>query len=794
MIPNTVTSVQYVSNGTTTAFAFANKVFQAQDLAITAIDLSGNLYSFTFTSGSKFANNTLGLTATISNVDVDTGCTVTLSAPLASSWQFDIRSAIAETQLTSIKNQGAFLPDLHEEAFDKLTRELQDLRRLCYQFGIHGPDIEATPWTQLPNAAGRANQVLAFDGNGLPQVVTVNGTGTNGSNAVQLSASNPAIIVPATNLGVVTSFATAVGQCSLYSGLNNVTGAAAWSISALNNCTATVTAQGAYAFSALTGLSGSATIQAVYLGNVYTITITIAASVAGAAGAAGPAGPTGPQGSPGSGTSAISISLQNPALGIVGYANGTYPSSSLPVGGQAYVYSGGTLVNSSCTWSAVAANCTGTVNTATNTPVAGPIGYYQVTALSASVGTLTISAVYQGTTFTATFTVNVIPGGYAITNNHATYTPTFEGLVVYDSTDGQLWRYHSGAWTTVVPAVNITGTIVGTQIANGTITTANIAANTITAANIQANTITSTQIAANTISSNQILAGSIVAASLGVSQLAAISANLGTVTAGIVQNSGGSAKFDLNNGFIEFNNGTYMKVSGVGFGAGGNYLEWYGPTQSAASNFVACTDALGIYWIKTDGTSYFGGTTKNPVLVNTYKGSAAAVEVIPVNSSKVIIEIYGGGGPGGNGFGTSCTGAGGGGGGAGGYCKKTLTLNSGNWGQTMNVSTLLAGNNATVTSGTFTVTTLTANEGNAGANATSNIAPGGGGSGGTATNGDVNTTGGAGGNGATGQVGGTGGVGITGNTLTGNSGGHGAAYNGAGIGAATVAQVVFTYY
>jgi hypothetical protein len=75
-------------------------------------------------------------------------------------------------------------------------------------------------------------------------------------------------------------------------------------------------------------------------------------------------------------------------------------------------------------------------------------------------------------------------------------------------------------------------TITAGQIAANTITSNEIAANTITAAEIAANTITASEIAANTITAGEIQAGAIGATEISVTNLAAISADLGTVTAG----------------------------------------------------------------------------------------------------------------------------------------------------------------------------------------------------------------------------------------------------------------------
>ena len=144
-----------------------------------------------------------------------------------------------------------------------------------------------------------------------------------------------------------------------------------------------------------------------------------------------------------------------------------------------------------------------------------------------------------------------------------------------------------------------------------------------------------------------------------MTSLSAISANVGTLNAGILQNSGGSAIFNLNSGYIEFNNGSYMKVSGVGFGAGSNYLEWYGPTVSSASNFAACTDANAIYYLKTNGQAYFAGQV-NPIIVRNLSGTGT--EYVPYGCTYVTAVLIGAGGGGASSnSGARPTGGGGGG-------------------------------------------------------------------------------------------------------------------------------------
>ncbi|WP_168371558.1 hypothetical protein [Sphingomonas sp. Leaf257] len=128
-------------------------------------------------------------------------------------------------------------------------------------------------------------------------------------------------------------------------------------------------------------------------------------------------------------------------------------------------------------------------------------------------------------------------------------------------------------------------------------------------------TINGGRITTGSVTANQIAANTITADRLNVTSLSALSANIGDVTAGVVRNASGSAKFDLNAGRIIFDNGSVMKVSGNGFGSSGQFIEWFGPRKA---NLADCTEANASYYLKTDGSSYFGGslsagTTKNAI-------------------------------------------------------------------------------------------------------------------------------------------------------------------------------------
>lgn len=270
------------------------------------------------------------------------------------------------------------------------------------------------------------------------------------------------------------------------------------------------------------------------------------------------------------GTSASSASLTRESQSLFAYANGNVVSFA-SANGFMKIFSGNTDVTATATsFSATASGCTGTINTADNTPVNGQVkGYYQITAMSADTATLTLSATYSGTTFTKIYTITKTRGGYEIVAT-LPIADNFIGRVVYLTTDGRLYRNTTGAagtggWTTAVPstdisgtltsaqidslaasqitgqlsdtqlaaiaAAKVTGTITGTQIADGAITTAKITAGAITSNQIAANTIVAADIAAGTITASEISSGAITTAKLAAGAVTADQIAANTITA-----------------------------------------------------------------------------------------------------------------------------------------------------------------------------------------------------------------------------------------------------------------------
>ena len=141
----------------------------------------------------------------------------------------------------------------------------------------------------------------------------------------------------------------------------------------------------------------------------------------------------------------------------------------------------------------------------------------------------------------------------------------------------------------IAAGLNVTG-ITADQIAAGTITANEIAANTITANEIAANTITANEIAAGTITSSEISAGAVTADKISVTNLAAISADLGVVNIGGASNGSGvlNIKDGSGNIIIKGDNAGHhyydtggtelIRVDSDGlkaYGTGGNTIKFY---------------------------------------------------------------------------------------------------------------------------------------------------------------------------------------------------------------------------
>jgi len=108
-------------------------------------------------------------------------------------------------------------------------------------------------------------------------------------------------------------------------------------------------------------------------------------------------------------------------------------------------------------------------------------------------------------------------------------TGNFTGRTVMLTSDGKLYRYASGAFTSVVAAADITGAIATAQIATDAITAALIAAGAVGSSELAAGSVIAGKIAALSIVAGDIAAGAITAG-----KIAALSITAGDIAANAI--------------------------------------------------------------------------------------------------------------------------------------------------------------------------------------------------------------------------------------------------------------------
>lgn len=277
---------------------------------------------------------------------------------------------------------------------------------------------------------------------------------------------NESAVVAADSLGVVSSFASAAGNLVVKTGNNVVSSGVTYSVVSSTNMTISINSSGAFSVTAMSANTATAILRAVYDGQTFDKIFSLAKALAGVQGATG-SGTAGPAGSAG-----ISGYLTNEAVSLFAYADGTVTSYSGATG-SFKVFSGNTDVSSNFTLTAQSNPNAIVINFTNQTyTVTGGLDPNEDTA-SVTIRA-TGSGAYAGTILDKVFWIGKIKGGYEIVSTLPT-TNLFIGRVVFLNSDEKLYRYATGGWTSVVPAVDISGQIVAAQIASGAITTAKFA-------------------------------------------------------------------------------------------------------------------------------------------------------------------------------------------------------------------------------------------------------------------------------------------------------------------------------
>lgn len=115
MTVNTISSIaEFVTNGVTTNYPFYFKFLANEDLVVTYISPAG------VSSVLK-----LGTHYTVNGVGTDGGGSIATATALAGPGQLVVSREMDAFQQTSLRNQGKFLAETHEDVFDRLTMLIQ---------------------------------------------------------------------------------------------------------------------------------------------------------------------------------------------------------------------------------------------------------------------------------------------------------------------------------------------------------------------------------------------------------------------------------------------------------------------------------------------------------------------------------------------------------------------------------------------------------------------------------------------------------------------------------------------
>lgn len=203
-----------------------------------------------------------------------------------------------------------------------------------------------------------------------------------------------------------------------------------------------------------------------------------------------------------------------------------------------------------------------------------PIGDKEIVA-SAAIQPGTITSSLFATGLTPVEIVTSLPA-----------TGNYEGRVVYLTTDDKLYR-HTGSPT---DASGFTKAVDGLDLV------------------------------ANSVTTNAILAGAVTAAKIAVTQLDAITANMGTLTAGLIRDPASKVTFDLSSRLITMIDEQGSPITRVQIGEVGGSANGWG---------IELKDELGAIVFKTWGA-------RNNTLLNLYSIAGGQVKILDENAANLV--------------------------------------------------------------------------------------------------------------------------------------------------------------
>ncbi|EPB0688492.1 phage tail protein [Escherichia coli] len=180
---------EYTGNGVTTTFPYTFRVFDKSDLVVQIVDLEENITVLV-----------LDTDYSVTGVGGYNGGNVMLRTALTSGYRIFVSRELSVTQETDLRNQGKFLAEVHEDAFDKLTMLIQ---QVFYNLSKVIKVPESGNWL-VPTIRLRKNKIFAWDEEGNPIAVSPE-SGSASDVMIELAKSSGAGLIGTTSGGSVQS-------------------------------------------------------------------------------------------------------------------------------------------------------------------------------------------------------------------------------------------------------------------------------------------------------------------------------------------------------------------------------------------------------------------------------------------------------------------------------------------------------------------------------------------------------------------------------------------------------------
>jgi len=252
---------------------------------------------------------------------------------------------------------------------------------------------------------------------------------------------------------------------------------------------------------------------------------------------------------------------------------------------------------------------------ATDTITTNNIGADQITANEIESDTITANEIAVDSITTNELDVNQIVGNTAFIDSLVSSTVWTETLIANTAFTSSITS--ELIWADKITANYIASdTITANEIASDTITANEIGVGTITALEIASDTITANEIGAGVITANEIGANEITANLINVAQLSALSASMGVLTAGRIQNGAGNMVIDADGSLIQIDDTQTTPQRRINIGKLGTATtDWGLEVFDQDGNLVLGADGLGTNVVGT-GQVIDGSITADKITVN----------------------------------------------------------------------------------------------------------------------------------------------------------------------------------